>query len=249
MSEWFENEDFWTEMYPYMFPEERFESAPEEIDKILSLVEFSGTHILDLCCGPGRHATILAERGFSVTGVDATAFLLQKARARASEQKLDVEFVQEDMRHFVRSASYDLVLNMFTSFGYFDDKDEDLRVLSNIYESLRPGGILVMELMSKERLASVFAATSSEVHPDGTLIVQRREIFDDWTRIRNEWLLIRDEQVKSFKFHHTLYSGQELKDRLLRVGFSTTQLYGDLAGSAYGRSSKRLVALARKEAS
>ena len=83
----------------------------------------------------------------------------------------------------------------------------------------------------------------------GTLLVQRREIFDDWTRIRNEWLLIRDEQVKSFKFHHTLYSGQELKDRLLRVGFSTTQLYGDLAGSAYGRSSKRLVALARKEAS
>ena len=106
-----------------------------------------------------------------------------------------------------------------------------------------------MELMSKEWLASVFAATSSEVHPDGTLIVQRREIFDDWTRIRNEWLLIRDEQVKSFKFHHTLYSGQELKDRLLRVGFSTTQLYGDLAGSVYGRSSKRLVALARKEAS
>ena len=153
------------------------------------------------------------------------------------------------MRRFVRSASYDLVLNMFTSFGYFDDKDEDLRVLSNIYKSLRPGGVLVMDLMSKEWLAKVFAATSSEVHPDGTLLVQRREIFDDWTRIRNEWLLIRDEQVRSFKFHHTLYSGQELKDRLLRVGFSNTQLYGDLAGSAYGTSSKRLIALAHKEAS
>ena len=51
MSEWFENEDFWTEMYPYMFPEERFESAEDQVDKILSLVEFSGTHILDLCCG------------------------------------------------------------------------------------------------------------------------------------------------------------------------------------------------------
>ena len=90
MSEWFENEDFWTEMYPYMFTEERFESAEEEIDKILSLVEFSGTHILDLCCGPGRHSTVLAERGFSVTGVDSTAFLLQKATARASERKLDL---------------------------------------------------------------------------------------------------------------------------------------------------------------
>ena len=249
MSEWFENEDFWTEMYPYMFPEERFESAEDQVDKILSLVEFSGTHILDLCCGPGRHATILAERGFSVTGVDSTAFLLQKARGRANERKLDVEFVQDDMRRFVRSSSYDLVLNMFTSFGYFDDKDEDLRVLSNIYESLRPGGVLVMDLMGKEWLAKVFAATSSEVRPDGTLLVQRREIFDDWTRIRNEWLLIRDEQVKSFKFHHTLYSGQELKDRLLQVGFSNTQLYGDLDGSAYGTSAKRLIALARKATS
>ena len=137
-------------------------SAEDQVDKILSLVEFSGTHILDLCCGPGRHATVLAERGFSVTGVDSTAFLLQKARARASERKLDVEFVQDDMRRFVRPASYDLVLNMFTSFGYFDDKDEDLRVLSNIYESLKPGGVLVMDVMSKEWLARVFAATSSE---------------------------------------------------------------------------------------
>ncbi len=249
MSEWFENEDFWTEIYPYMFPAKRFESAEEEIDKIFSLIEFSGTHILDLCCGPGRHATVLAERGFSVTGVDSTAFLLQKARARASEQKLDVEFVQNDMRRFVRPASYDLVLNMFTSFGYFDDKDEDLRVLSNIYESLRPRGVLVMDLIGKEWLAKVFAATFSEAYPDGTLLVQRREIFDDWTRIRNEWLLIRDDRVRSFKFHHTLYSGQELKDRLLQVGFSTTQLYGDLAGSVYGINSKRLIALAHKEAS
>ena len=249
MSEWFENEDFWTEIYPYMFPEERFQSAEKEVEKILSLVAFSGTHILDLCCGPGRHSTALAKRRFSVTGVDSTTFLLQKARALASERKLDVEFVQDDMRRFVRSLSYDLVLNMCTSFGYFDDKDEDLRVLSNIYESLKPGGVLVMDIVSKEWLAKVFAATSSEVHPDGTLLVQRREIFDDWTRIRNEWLLIRDEQVRSFKFHHTLYSGQELKDRLLQVGFSNTQLYGDLEGSAYGTSAKRLIALARKEAS
>ena len=249
MSEWFENEDFWTEMYPYMFPEERFQSAEDQVDKILSLVEFSGTHILDLCCGPGRHSTVLAERGFFVTAVDSTTFLLQKAMARASERKLDLEFVQEDMRRFVRPSSYDLVLNMFTSFGYFDDKDEDLRVLSNIYESLRPGGVLVMEMKGKEVLANKFSAANSEVYPDGTLIVQRREIFDDWTRIRVEWLLVRDQQVRSFKFHHTLYSGQELKDRLSQAGFANTQLYGDLDGSAYGTGSNLLIALARKEAS
>lgn len=106
-----------------------------------------------------------------------------------------------------------------------------------------------MEIKGKEVLASEFSAANSEVYPDGTLIVQRREIFDDWTRIRVEWLLVRDQQVISFKFHHTLYSGQELKDRLSQAGFANTQLYGDLDGSAYGTGSKLLIALARKEAS
>ena len=138
---------------------------------------------------------------------------------------------------------------MFTSFGYFDDKEEDLQVLGNIFESLRPGGVLVMEMQGKEVLASKFTAATSEVYPDGTMFVQRREIFDDWTRIRNEWLLIRDQQLRSFKLHHTLYSGQELKDRLSQAGFGNTQLYGDLDGSAYGTGSKLLIALARKEES
>ena len=106
-----------------------------------------------------------------------------------------------------------------------------------------------MEMKGKEVLASIFTAAASEVYPDGTMFVQRREIFDDWTRIRNEWLLIRDRQVKSFKFHHTLYSGQELKDRLSQVGFGNPQLYGDLDGSAYGTGSNLLIALAHKEAS
>ena len=137
MSEWFESEDFWRKLYPIMFPEGRFQSADEEVDKILAL----------------------------------------------------------------------------------------------------------------EVLASKFTAATSEVYPDGTMFVQRREIFDDWTRIRNEWLLIRDQQLRSFKLHHTLYSGQELKDRLSQAGFGNTQLYGDLDGSAYGTGSKLLIALARKEES
>ena len=247
MSEWFESEAFWIENYPYMFSEDRFRAAHEQVDEILTLVSFTGKRILDLCCGPGRHSTVLAERGFSVTGVDSTPFLLRQASNRANELKLDIEFVEEDMRRFVRPSSFDLALNMFTFFGYFDNKDEDLTVLGNIYESLRPGGILVMEMVGKEWLASNFNATSSELQPDGTLIVERREIFDDWTRIRHEWVFILKGQAKTFKFHHTLYSGQELKDRLLQVGFGDTQLYGDLEGNAYGPNSKRLVAVSRKE--
>jgi hypothetical protein len=64
--------------------------------------------------------------------------------------------------------------------------------------------------------------------------------------IRNEWILIKDGKAKSFKFHHTLYAGQELKDRLFEAGFREVKLYGNLEGDAYGTDAERLVAVACK---
>ena len=86
----------------------------------------------------------------------------------------------------------------------------------------------MLEMMGKEILARIFQPTGSEELPDGSILVQRREIFDEWSRIRNEWILIKDNKATSFKFHHTLYSGQELKDRLLQAGFSNIKLFGNL---------------------
>ena len=79
MSEWFEDESFWIDLYPFMFPEERFAAAKEEVEKAIRLLDFKGSSVLDLCCGPGRCSLVLAERGLTVTGVDRTEFLLEKA--------------------------------------------------------------------------------------------------------------------------------------------------------------------------
>ena len=92
----------------------------------------------------------------------------------------------------------------------------------------------------------MFAPTTSEELADGSLLIQRHEIFDDWTRIRNEWILIRDGRARSFKFHHTLYSGQELKDRFRQTGFAEVELFGGLDGRAYDHNATRLVVVARK---
>jgi SAM-dependent methyltransferase len=246
MNEWFEDESFWIETYPTLFTDERFESAEEEIEKILSLTKFQGRSVLDLCCGPGRHSLVLAGRGFSVTGVDRTLFLLEKARERAKASKLEVEWLLEDMRTYVRQDAYDLVLSMFTSFGFFDKKEDDITVLQNIYQSLKAGGVCLIDVVGKERLARIFQPTTSQVMPDGTIFVQRHEIFDEWTRIRNEWILIKDGTAKSFRFHHTIYSGQELKDRLSQVGFQKIRLLGDLDGTEYGPDARRLIAVANK---
>ncbi len=246
MTDWFEDESFWITMYPLMFPSKRFAQAEEQVEKVLKLVNFEGHSVLDLCCGPGRHSVVLAHRGLDVTAVDLTPYLLEKARERAVAEKVQVEWILEDMRRFVREDSYDLVLNLFTSFGYFDKEEENLKVLDNIYCNLRADGSCVIDVVSKEWLAKVFQPTSSTELEDGTLWIQRHEVIKDWTRIRNEWIVIKDGQTHSFKFSTAVYSGQEMKDRLGQVGFKEIKLYGGFDGREYGREGSRLVVTARK---
>jgi SAM-dependent methyltransferase len=244
--DWFENEEFWEKMYPFLFPAERVEKAPQELEQIFSLLDGPVRTVLDLCCGPGRHSIALAHLGLRVTGVDRSAYYLDKARARAAGEKVEVEWIQSDMRDFVRAQSFDLVLSMFTSFGYFSDHDDDVKVLRNIHHSLVPGGVMVMDVAGKEWIAENFQATALTKLPDGSRLVQHREISDGWSKINNEWILISGEKAKSFRFSHTVYSGRELSDRIIQAGFGRVRLYGDLSGSEFGPGCERLIAVAGK---
>jgi SAM-dependent methyltransferase len=243
---WFENEDFWREFYPFMFSDERFAATPDEVTRILALIQCTGGSVLDLCCGPGRHSVELARRGFQVTGVDRSPFLLAKARELAAASGASVEWVEQDMRNFARPATFDLALSLFTSFGYFEDEQDDLRVLRNIHQSLKENGVMIIEVLGKERLARVWKDTMCNELADGSLIFQRPQIHDDWTRIRSEWTLVKDARSRTFTFEHTIYSGRELKDRLMNCGFKQVQLFGDIQGSPYGLDAQRLIAVARK---
>ena len=244
--EWFENEDFWREFYGYMFSAARFAAAPEEAGRIISLTQCSGGRVLDLCCGPGRHAVEFAHRGFQVTGVDRSPFLLERAREHAAKYGVTVEWVQEDMRTFVRPATFDLACSLFTSFGYFKDEHEDLQVLRNIHESLKEDGVLIIDVTGKERLARIWQNSMSFELEDGSLLVQRPQLLEDCSRVRTEWILIKDGRSTRTTFEHAIYSGRELKDRLLNCGFRQVQLFGDLQCSPYNLDATRLIAVARK---
>jgi hypothetical protein len=119
-------------------------------------------------------------------------------------------------------------------------------VLRNIHQSLKENGVLIMEMLGKERLAHVWKDTMCTELADGSLVFQRPQIRDDWTRIRSEWTLVKEGRARSFTFEHTVYSGRELKDRLLSCGFRQVQLFGDQQGSPYGLDAQRLIAIARK---
>lgn len=244
--EWFDDDALWRELYPYLFPKGRFAEAAGQVDQVLALAAPPGKTALDLCCGPGRFAIPLARKGFRVTGVDRTKLFLDRARARSRGLSRRLEWVRADMRDFVRPGAYDLVLNMFTSFGYFDDKSEDRAVLGNMAASLRPGGACVLEMVGKEILARSFQPAGWTDLPGGAVLVEHREVFDDWTRVRNEWILIKRGRARHFAFHHTVYSGQELRDRMTEAGLTDVRLYGDLEGSVYGPGARRLIAVGRK---
>ena len=244
--EWFDHESFWRDLYPFMFPEKRLAAATKEAAELLRLTRPRGRAVLDLCCGPGRFSVALAKRGYRVTGVDTTRYLLGKARARARAARVKVEWIEADMRDFVRPGAFDLAISMFTSFGFFDDKREDLQVLRNMLESLKPRGVCLIDVMGKEHLARIFDPSVASSLPDGTRLLQLHSVRDDWTRVRNEWIVIRRGRAKTFKFDLTIYSGQELRDRMEQVGFVDVTLFGGTGGEPYGLGSQRLVAVGRR---
>lgn len=243
--EWFDDDAFWMTFSSYIFSEERLQSCDEDVARVLALAGASRPDVLDLCCGTGRHAAAFASRGCRVTAVDRSRFALEKARAHAAEAGLDIEFVESDMRDFTRPAAFDLVVNLFTSFGYFEDPEDDLCVLRNVHGSLRPGGAFVLDVIGKEVLARILQDTRSAVAADGTLLFWRTAIADDWTRVNGEWYAVRDGAVQTFRVDHSIYSGRELRTLLTQAGFEEVRLFGSFAGDEYGAHAARLVAVAR----
>lgn len=243
---WFADETFWSTSYPFMFPPESFSRAGAEVPQIIELTGCNEGRVLDLACGPGRHAIPFAKRGFTVTGVDRTQFLLQKAREYGAEHAVEIEWVEADMRDFQRPRTFDLAVSLFTSFGFFEDPAENARVLANVRVSLRSRGSFVIDVAGKEVIARKFQPVAVSEVPGHGLVVQRRRVIEDWSRIAVEWTHVRDGVARSMPIAVWVYSGQELKQMLLNAGFSTVTLFGGLDGSPYGPEAKRLVAVARR---
>lgn len=255
---WHESEAFWERVRPFVLPPETVEEAAEQLDRLLELADIDPEladlepgSVLDVPCGVGRHAVELAERGFDVTGVDATRAYLDAAEERAREAGVDVEFVYEDI---VRPRGHAVVraprrlrrgLHLYTSFGYFEDEDDDERVAANFHESLGPGGTLVMSLAGKETLARGFQPRSWEER-DGAYFLEERAVTDDWRWLENRWVLVEDGEAREFEVSHRVYSASELTDLLREAGVGTVDVYGDFEGGDYDHEAERLVVVAEK---
>ena len=258
--EWFDDEGFWETYSPVMFDDKRWAEVGEaagSITRLAALKPESGSSlkVLDLCCGLGRISSELARRGFVVTGVDLSASLLETAREDAAYEALNIEYVQCDARSFKRPDFFDAAVNLYISFGYFENPADDLLAAKNVYESLKAGGSFIVETLGKEIAVRDF--TPGEwFERGGYTVLTEYQAVDSWSGLKNRWILIKENSAASsseklpFRIEKTftqrLYSAAELRALLFEAGFAAVEIYGGWDERAYDQNAQTLILVGRK---
>jgi len=228
-----------------ILPPERTALELEGIVKFLNLP--AGSTVLDLCCGHGRHAIPLAQRGYRITGQDLSEVFLRRAEADARSQGVEVRWVHSDMRTIPFQNEFDAVINIFTSFGYFDRDEENQLVLNQVSKALKPGGVFLMEAAHREGMVRRFTPHSIMRHDDGLISLEERQI--DLVAGRSETrltLLHAEGRRTEHRYVVRLYTLTELIAMLEAAGLHLQAPYGGLDGSTLTLDSRRLVTLSRK---
>lgn len=244
---WYEKEEDWILKRSIIFSKDLVRLTFIEVQRLLRLLgDVEDVHrVLDLCCGIGRHSLQLAKHGFQVTGVDITRPYLDIARENAGKANLDIEFVQSDMRDFCRPDSFDLIVNLCTSFGYLNDIEDDLKVLRNMHASLTEKGRFVIEILGKEVIAANFRKYQ-EHEFDGYKVIANCKILDDWNMLELKRTIIKDDVAQEITAYHRLYSARELKQYLTEIGFRNIEVYGDFSGAPYNSDAKAMILICGK---
>jgi SAM-dependent methyltransferase len=219
------------------------ERTPVEVDQIEALMQLRPPRrILDLPCGQGRHAIELARRGYEVTGVDLSPYMLGVARERAAAVGVRVRWLAGDMRDALPGETFDLVLNLFTSLGYFDDEADDQRVVRAAASMLAPGGRFLLEVINGQRVMGNFQ--EREWFTVGqTAVMERRSLDVPTRRMVVERTVSSDNGEETSVHAVRLYHGPEVQTMLRAAGFGRVDLYGDWDGAPLTPESLRVLAI------
>jgi SAM-dependent methyltransferase len=221
------------------------ERSQAEVQALVDLINLKEPmKILDLACGFGRHSNRLAALGHDITGIDLYPEFLEIARMDAKSKDLLVNYVQGDMRNIKYKEKFDRVLLLFTAFGYFDDKTNEL-VLRNIYQALKVGGLFIFDIPNRDTyLKYISPCYVTEVGND--LMIDRIS-FDPLTgRSKNRRLVIRDGERKEKPFTIRLYNATEIADLLRTENFKNLLFYGKWDGTPVQAGSRSLIIIAEK---
>lgn len=211
----------------------------DSVEKILHLR--TGSRILDLACGAGRHSIELASRGYEVVGYDLSESLLRTARSAARRSHVKPAFVRGDMRELRWKGEFDAAINMFTSFGYFDREEEDRKVLAGVARALRPRGKFLMERFNRDALAYELPAQAWRVREDGSIILQEDSFDVLRGRYDTRQIVIDRAGTREHRGSVRAYTFPELKELFDGAGLFVHRVLGGLDLSPYTARSRRMV--------
>jgi SAM-dependent methyltransferase len=230
--------DAFGEWYPTVYPHRNEAEAAQLAARIDETVGLSRKRVLDIGCGAGRHLAEFAGRGAAPVGLDLSPALLNEARRVRSEAGAVWPLVRGDMRRlpFVDGA-FDGAMSLFTSFGYFSDLD-DRTQLREAARVVLPGGFHVLDFLNRDHVLAHPNPASTRV--SGPHRIDERREFVEGNRRVVKTVRIRsiqgDELLAEYQERVTLYTEDELRDRLTRVGFRVIREWGDYAGGSFDRA-------------
>jgi 2-polyprenyl-3-methyl-5-hydroxy-6-metoxy-1,4-benzoquinol methylase len=238
------NDCFFDELFDITKLSSREKYTASDVDFIrLNANQFGHNRILDLACGTGRLAIPLSQCGFSVTGVDCSQHYIERATEKALSLGLACDFFVLDDRDLNKTAEYDIVISMFSSFGYHSDAENEL-VVNNISNSLIPGGVFILQIHNKS--ACIREETKSDFE-SGYLITKYHQFYPSTNRMIMNWKYHqRGILKKSSKFAFRVYSAHEILTLLMKSGLTPITLYSSTNHDPYVSSSKQMVLVARK---
>ena len=243
----------WWESYfdaQYMLEYEPIFSPARDRADVARLIEIlglsAGERLLDVPCGQGRHAHLLAEAGFDVTGLDYSKHLLDIAKKRGTGTAL--RYVQGDMRTLPAkwTGRFAAVLNLFTSFGFFFDPADDVRVIREFARVLEPNGVLVWHGGSRDGVMARFLSRDWWKSEDGTMVAHERT-FDPLSgilTIRSHWSGKRGGGEREHRIR--LYTASRMAEICQSAGLIVEEAYDGWSSAPLSRRSSEMLLVARK---
>lgn len=254
--EWFKHW-FNTQAYLDLYKHRDSHDAKKIVSLLFRHIRLSkGLRVLDLACGNGRHSILFAKRGLDVTGIDLSAYLVNQAKKKLNSDyvryKSNLRFEIRDMRSLKHTAEFDLVVNIFTSFGYFDSNRDNEKVIDAAARALKQGGYFLLDFLNRNYLKKNLIPFDIKTI-NGKIIAQSRTIKDNFVE-KNILIFTKNRAGSGYPlFNHfsekiKLYSLKDFEKMFSKNSLKINRVFGSYEGDRFNlEKSERLILLARKK--
>ncbi len=197
-------------------------------------------HLLDAGCGIGRHSILLAKDGFSVLGIDNVPLYIEKAKVAASSYHLpNAKFLQMDVRTLSYENTFDGVLSLWSSFGYFSD-DINFSILRKFYKALKKGGKLIIDIENRDYILKYFVRDTFNRKGD-IFIVERRKFHPLSSIVSTRRYIVGKDIYKEYLRDIRIYSATEIINLYKQIGFNRIQVFGNYELEKFTIDAKRII--------